>query len=862
MLYTIQKLFGTNKEDAEKHAATEQRQYAQDVEQTLRLLEQRLHETEDTAASIQDTLQTACRFYQGDWAGFFEVDRTLALWTPCVWHDNNGGQTGAQWNSIQSTEPLSTWMDAMRHDRAVCIASDADRKACTAAERALYQRFDVRTLLAVPITTQPTGFVVVRNPQRYADRSDMLQMLASVVRAFLREQAWAKRVQAAVPPEGIEKTTDVSVRLFGQLEICAYHGRLRQSDLQSPELCRMLAYLLLHEHRTIPAEELARAVWREQADERSQPDTALRTLLFCWRRAFRTISDHELIEVVPNGYRLCTDMHVTTDVRQLEQCWNAAQQETRAADKIQVLKQAVQLYRGDLVCADAQTPWLTDAAAQCRTRYRGLAHELLKTLADEKAYRPLQQYAAQALTVDQSDGTAHYWLIYAMTKMGIHELAKAQLQLAQEALTDADYEELIRKVKRIEPLAAADEALVPPTAKTVGDLLEEYMSIYGANIWTMSTYENRKSLIANYIRPLIGDMRLEDVSPRVMDKFYRDLLSVRSVSVNNVKPRSEFLTPHTVKEIHKVLRNAFNQAVKWELMTRNPVEHATLPKEEHKTREIWTVDILQKALEVCDDDILRLAINLAFSCSLRMGELLGLTWDCVDISPASIAAGQASIFVEKELQRVNCEAMADLNGKDIVLQFPPTFANSTHTALVLKAPKTKTSVRKVFLPKTVAKMLVKRREEIEHLKELYGDEFVDFNLVFCSSSGKPIEGQVINRAFNRLIEENGLPKVVFHSLRHSSITYKLKLNGGDVKSVQGDSGHAQVKMVTDIYSHIIDDDRRRNAERMEAAFYSGKADAPAAPQETTVSEEEKELILKLLRNPEMAAFLKSLAKSL
>ena len=83
-------------------------------------------------------------------------------------------------------------------------------------------------------------------------------------------------------------------------------------------------------------------------------------------------------------------------------------------------------------------------------------------------------------------------------------------------------------------------------------------------------------------------------------------------------------------------------------LTRNPVEHATLPKEEHKTRDIWTAEVLQKALEACDDDILRLAINLAFSCSLRMGELLGLTWDCIDISPTSIELGQASIFVEKE----------------------------------------------------------------------------------------------------------------------------------------------------------------------------------------------------------------------
>lgn len=171
------------------------------------------------------------------------------------------------------------------------------------------------------------------------------------------------------------------------------------------------------------------------------------------------------------------------------------------------------------------------------------------------------------------------------------------------------------------------------------------------------------------------------------------------------------------------------------------------------------------------------------------------------------------------------------------------------------------------LPKgelAILQMLVQRKADIEELKDLFGDEFVDFNLVFCSSNGKPIEGQVINRAFNKLIEEKGLPKVVFHSLRHSSITYKLKLNGGDMKSVQGDSGHAQVKMVADVYSHIIDDDRRLNAERMEAAFYSGRqaTPEPVQPAATESSADDKELLLKLLQNPEMAALLKSLAKTL
>ena len=130
----------------------------------------------------------------------------------------------------------------------------------------------------------------------------------------------------------------------------------------------------------------------------------------------------------------------------------------------------------------------------------------------------------------------------------------------------------------------------------------------------------------------------------------------------------------------------------------NPVQNATLPKEEHKERDIWTVETLFKALEVCDDDNLSLALNLAFSCSLRMGEMLGLTWDCIDISERSIKNDCAYIFVNKELQRVNRNALEQLGEKGVMFKFPPAVA-STHTALVLKEPKTKTSIRKIFLSK-------------------------------------------------------------------------------------------------------------------------------------------------------------------
>ena len=100
--------------------------------------------------------------------------------------------------------------------------------------------------------------------------------------------------------------------------------------------------------------------------------------------------------------------------------------------------------------------------------------------------------------------------------------------------------------------------------------------------------------------------------------------------------------------------------------------------------------------------------------------------------------------------------------------------------------------------------------------------YTDYGLVLATSYGSPLGEDSIRKRFTKLIRENDLPEVVFHSLRHTSVTYKLKLNGGDIKAVQGDSGHAQVNMVTDVYSHIIDEDRKRNAELFEEAFYGKK----------------------------------------
>lgn len=405
---------------------------------------------------------------------------------------------------------------------------------------------------------------------------------------------------------------------------------------------------------------------------------------------------------------------------------------------------------------------------------------------------------------------------------------------------------------------------VVPTCKTVNELLTEYVELYGKSEWALSTYESNGRLIENYVRPTIGSMKLAEINTHALERYYQSLLKMPAVANNAKKPKKRTISPHTVRDIHKILRSSFGQAKKWGLMERNPADGAMLPKYEPKKREIWTAEMLFDALKVCDDPRLILALNLSFCCSLRIGELLGLTWDCIDITQDSIDAGTASVEVNKELQRVNRAALEALEQKDVRMVFPIQSATAK-TVMVLKKPKTESSIRKVYMPKAVANILVTWKERQDEVKEILGREYRDYGLVFAGPTGFPIEQNTINKALKRLIRENNLPPVVFHSFRHSSVTYKLKLNGGDIKSVQGDTGHAQASMVTEVYSHILDDGRKNNAHLFQEAFYEHdeKLNEQLSQVKPVLPDTlPPELLAKVLANPQVVELITSLAKSM
>ena len=142
------------------------------------------------------------------------------------------------------------------------------------------------------------------------------------------------------------------------------------------------------------------------------------------------------------------------------------------------------------------------------------------------------------------------------------------------------------------------------------------------------------------------------------------------------------------------------------------------------------------------------------------------------------------------------------------------------TRLVLKAPKTESSNRIIYLPQAVIEELRRVKKQQEEHHKLLGPEYQDFDLVVAQINGRPYEQRIIDKAFARLIRENDLRPVVFHSLRHCSISLMLKLSGGDIKTVQGNSVHAESRMVTDTCAHSFDADRKLLAQEIDNSFFA------------------------------------------
>ena len=424
----------------------------------------------------------------------------------------------------------------------------------------------------------------------------------------------------------------------------------------------------------------------------------------------------------------------------------------------------------------------------------------------------------------------------------------AQIQLEKKRGT------LIPPAALVDP--DRDQAIYRETI-TVRQLMEEYVNLYGLNHWSESTLSCNQHRIKDYILPYIGDVPIKTLTTHRLEQFYRKLLSLPAVKMKGHEDEEKTISPSVVEKVHAIIRSALNQAIRWDyLCGANPALVVELPRYKREQRDAWDEREVRLALDCCTDPILKLCMYLALGCSMRIGEILGLTWDCVHMDDELIHDDRAYLYVEKELRRCNKESLEKLKkqGRDeVFLTFPPCKKQNGTTSLVLKTPKTASSVRNIYIPETVALALKQMKAHQERMRQELGADYTDYNIVVAQDNGRPCEGHMITEKLNELIETHRLKPVVFHSLRHSSASLKLRISGGDIKAVQGDTGHSQSNMVTDVYSHIMNDDRRRLARKMDDQIFATDFSEEKKKAAQPPMDESMEKLMQLLQSsPDIA----------
>ena len=292
------------------------------------------------------------------------------------------------------------------------------------------------------------------------------------------------------------------------------------------------------------------------------------------------------------------------------------------------------------------------------------------------------------------------------------------------------------------------------------------------------------SVCSNHIRPALGKIPLSSLKAPAIQKFYNQL-------------REKGLSPKYIKNIHGVLHRALDMAVKVEYVGKNYTSVCTIPKGE--AQEIHPLDVPeQKRLfaAIKGEEHEDMILTDTFT-GLRCGELIGLTWDCIDFD-------NGIIRVRRQLVQTR--------QKGAVYSFGS-----------LKNGKTRTLTPAPFVFDVLKRHKAKQNEMKEAAGELWNEG--DFpNLVFTHKDGSHLSQPTVWKEFQKLLKKADLQHHRLHDLRHTFAVNSL-IAGDDIKTLQENMGHYSAAFTLDRYGHVTETMHRESANRMQA-FIDSMDDDP------------------------------------
>lgn len=316
-----------------------------------------------------------------------------------------------------------------------------------------------------------------------------------------------------------------------------------------------------------------------------------------------------------------------------------------------------------------------------------------------------------------------------------------------------------------------NDGFLVPSEITVSEFLLDFLNKYSENI-SLATYNNYVSICKNYINPSIGKYKIQDLHP-VHIQNYIDKLSYK-------------LNPQSIKIHINILKLAIKRAYRLKLIKENVMDSIEAPRYKKFKNEIYDREQMIKLLDLAKNTEMELPINLAIGLGLRISEVLGLTWDNIDFE-------ENTITVNKITSRIN-------------------------GSVILKEPKTESSVRKISSPKELMSLL--KEYKIKQNKNLLKSSIRNNNnLLFFNKKCEPIAEDVMSKKFKRFLEKNELPHIRFHDLRHSHVT--LLINSKvPIKVVSERVGHSNISTTLSVYSHVLKEMDKEASDKISESLFN------------------------------------------